>query len=59
MLITYVLKYFEQKYEKQAVYLHTQPESYQAIKLYKGRKADSFGDPSRRQWKTAHESGPY
>ena len=34
MLITYVLKYFEQKYGNQAVYLHTQPESYQAIKLY-------------------------
>ncbi len=48
MLITYVLKYFEQKYEKQAVYLHTQPESYQAIKLYNDfgfniTQEDSYG----------------
>ena len=48
MLITYVLKYFEQKYGKQAVYLHTQPKSYQAIKLYNDfgfniAKEDSYG----------------
>ena len=48
MLITYVLKYFERKYGKQAVYLHTQPESYQAIKLYNDfgfniTKEDSYG----------------
>ena len=48
MLITYVLKYFGQKYGKQAVYLHTQPESYQAIKLYNDfgfniTKEDSYG----------------
>lgn len=34
MLISNVLHYFEKKYGKQAIYLHTQPESYQAIKLY-------------------------
>lgn len=48
MLITYVLKYFEQKYGNQAVYLHTQPESYQAIKLYNDfgfniTQEDSYG----------------
>lgn len=32
MLITYVLNYLEQKYGKQAVYLHTQPESYMRLK---------------------------
>ena len=36
------------KYEKQAVYLHTQPESYRAIKLYNDfgfniTKEDSYG----------------
>lgn len=34
ILITQVMQYFERKYEKQSIYLHTQPESYQAIKLY-------------------------
>ncbi len=34
MLITDVLKLFAQKYENQAIYLHTQPSSFQAIKLY-------------------------
>ena len=34
MLITEVLKVFKQKYENQAIYLHTQPSSFQAIKLY-------------------------
>ena len=48
ILITCVLKYFERKYGKQAVYLHTQPESYQAIKLYNDfgfniTKEDSYG----------------
>lgn len=48
MLITYVLKYFGQKYGKQAVHLHTQPESYQAIKLYNDfgfniTQEDSYG----------------
>ena len=34
MLITEILKIFSQKYGNQAIYLHTQPSSYQAIKLY-------------------------
>ena len=34
MLITETLKIFSQKYGNQAIYLHTQPSSYQAIKLY-------------------------
>lgn len=34
MLITETLKVFMQKYNNQAIYLHTQPASYQAIKLY-------------------------
>lgn len=34
MLITETLKIFSQKYDNQAIYLHTQPSSYQAIKLY-------------------------
>ena len=42
------IKYFEQKYGKQAVYLHTQSESYQAIKLYNDfgfniTQEDSYG----------------
>lgn len=48
MLITDVLKLFTQKYENQAIYLHTQPSSFQAIKLYNDfgfniAKEDSFG----------------
>lgn len=34
MLITEALKIFKTKYENQAIYLHTQPSSFQAIKLY-------------------------
>lgn len=34
MLITETLKIFIQKYHNQAIYLHTQPASYHAIKLY-------------------------
>lgn len=34
MLITETLKVFMLKYNNQAIYLHTQPASYQAIKLY-------------------------
>jgi len=34
MLITETLKIFSQKYGNQGIYLHTQPSSYQAIKLY-------------------------
>lgn len=48
MLITEVLKVFKQKYENQAIYLHTQPSSFQAIKLYNDfgfniAKTDSYG----------------
>lgn len=34
MLITHILKTFESLGESQGIYLHTQPSSYQAIKLY-------------------------
>lgn len=48
MLITEVLKVLKQKYENQAIYLHTQPSSFQAIKLYNDfgfniAKKDSYG----------------
>ena len=49
MLITEVLKIFKQKYGDQAIYLHTQPSSFQAIKLYNDfgfniAKEDSYGN---------------
>lgn len=49
MLITEVLKVFKLKYENQAIYLHTQPSSFQAIKLYNDfgfniAKKDSYGN---------------
>lgn len=34
MLITEMMKIFQKKYEDQSIYLHTQPSSYPAIKLY-------------------------
>lgn len=34
MLITHVLQIFERSYAGQKIYLHTQPASYMAIKLY-------------------------
>ncbi len=48
MLITEVFKVFIQKYENQAIYLHTQPSSFQAIKLYNDfgfniARADRYG----------------
>ena len=54
MLITYVLKCFEQKYGKQAVYLHTQPESYQAIKLY-----NDFGFHITKEDRYGHAGNEY
>lgn len=49
MLITEILKVFKQKYNNQAIYLHTQPSSFQAIKLYNDfgfnvAKKDSYGN---------------
>jgi len=43
-----LLKLFTQKYENQAIYLHAQPSSFQAIKLYNDfgfniAKEDSYG----------------
>ncbi len=48
MLITEVLKVLKQNYKNQAIYLHTQPSSFQAIKLYNDfgfniAKKDSYG----------------
>ena len=48
MLITEVLKKFEQLGESQKIYLHTQPCSYRAIKLYNDfgfcmTKTDTYG----------------
>lgn len=34
LLITETMKYFMEYYYNQAIYLHTQPSSYRAIKLY-------------------------
>ncbi len=49
MLITQVLKFFEEHGEDDVIYLHTQPCSYRAIKLYNDfgfgmSKADTYGD---------------
>ncbi|MDY3855204.1 MAG: GNAT family N-acetyltransferase [Butyribacter sp.] len=49
ILITHILKYFEQNCEQQVIYLHTQPASYKAIKLYNDfgfniTMRDSYGD---------------
>lgn len=48
MLITQVLKIFEQQGEAEKIYLHTQPCSYRAIKLYSDFgfcmcKTDTYG----------------
>lgn len=48
MLITVVMKIFSRKYPGQMIYLHTQPSSYQAIKLYQDfgfcmAKKDCYG----------------
>ncbi len=49
MLITQVMQYFTLNNEKEAVYLHTQPESFKAIKLYNDfgfniSKNDTYGN---------------
>ncbi len=48
MLITEVLKVFERLEESEKIYLHTQPGSYKAIKLYNDfgfciAKEDTYG----------------
>lgn len=48
MLITAVMKMFSREYPGQMIYLHTQPSSYQAIKLYQDfgfcmAKKDCYG----------------
>lgn len=48
MLVTHILKTFESFGESQGIYLHTQPSSYRAIKLYNDfgfsiTKKDRFG----------------
>lgn len=48
MLITAVMKIFSREYPGQMIYLHTQPSSYQAIKLYQDfgfciARRDSYG----------------
>ena len=54
ILITETLKVFMQKYGNQAIYLHTQPSSFQAIKLY-----NDFGFNIAKEDSSGHAVNEY